>query len=332
MTTDAIQPVGVVAIGRNEGERLRLCFESLLGRVEKIVYVDSASTDGSVAMARQLGVEVVELDMSIPFSAGRARNEGFTRLLRVAPHLQLVQFMDGDCALDPAWLPKARRALLQDPKVAGVCGRRRERFPDKTLYNRMCDIEWNTPVGETRATGGDFMIRAAVFKRVGGFNPAVIAGEEPEMGFRIREAGWKIVRIDAEMTLHDAAMTRFGQWWKRTVRGGHAYAQGFAMHGGTPERYYRKQTRSIWVWAMFIPLLIVALIWPTHGWSLLLLLIYPLQTVRLALRYKRGGMPPRDAWPYAFFLTLGKWAELRGMLKFYRDRSRGKHAKIIEYK
>ena len=140
------------------------------------------------------------------------------------------------------------------------------------------------------------------------------------------------MRIDAEMTLHDAAMTRFGQFWKRMIRGGHAYAQGSAMHGDSPERYYKKQTLSIWVWAGLIPLVIEILIWPTRGWSLLGLLIYPLQVVRIARRYRRGGMAARDAWPYSLLLTVGKWAELRGMMKFHWDRMRGKHAKIIEYK
>lgn len=71
--------VAAVAIGRNEGARLVACLESMVGRVDPIIYVDSGSTDNSVAEARARGAEVVELDMSIPFTAARARNAGAAR-------------------------------------------------------------------------------------------------------------------------------------------------------------------------------------------------------------------------------------------------------------
>ena len=64
--------IGVVAIGRNEGDRLRVCLTSALRDSNHVVYVDSGSTDGSVAMVRELGATVVELDLSIPFTAARA--------------------------------------------------------------------------------------------------------------------------------------------------------------------------------------------------------------------------------------------------------------------
>src|SRR5687768_17706012 len=96
--------VGVIAIGRNEGERLRRCLASVVGKgCAAVVYVDSNSSDGSVAMARGMGVEVVELDMSLPFSAARARNAGFERLVQAAPHVEFVQFVDGDCEVQPTW-------------------------------------------------------------------------------------------------------------------------------------------------------------------------------------------------------------------------------------
>src|SRR6476661_3641199 len=246
--------LGVIAIGRNEGERLRRCLTSVVGRPGcVVVYIDSNSTDGSVAMAREMGAEVVELDMSIPFSAARARNEGFERLTRVAPDVTFVQFIDGDCEVVAGWTDTARAALEARPELAVVCGRRRERHPDKSIYNKLADIEWNTPVGDAKACGGDAMMRAEAFRQVGGYNPAVIAGEEPEMCVRLRAKGWKIARLDAEMTSHDADMTRFGQFWKRMVRGGHAYAEGAWMYGRPPERHWVKETRGIVVWGIAIP-------------------------------------------------------------------------------
>lgn len=209
--------IAAVVIGRNEGTRLRGCLESLQGQVARIVYVDSGSTDGSVEMARARGVEVVTLDMGQPFTAARARNAGLAQL-RQGEQPDFVQFVDGDCEVRADWIGTAHGFLRDHPQVAVVCGRRRERFPEASIYNAHCDREWSTPIGEARSCGGDALMRGAALDQVGGYDPRLIAGEEPEMCVRLRAKGWKIWRLEAEMTWHDAAMTRFGQFWKRARR------------------------------------------------------------------------------------------------------------------
>jgi len=323
------KPVGVVVIGRNEGARLQRCLESVAGLVEKIVYVDSGSTDGSVTMARHRRAEVVELDMSIPFTAARARNEGFARLQASMPDVAYVQFVDGDCEVVAGWLANALAFLETHAGVAVVCGRRRERFPEHSLYNLLCDLEWDTPIGEAKACGGDALMRAEVFVGAGGYRPDLIAGEEPELCVRLRAAGWKIWRLDEEMTLHDAALSRFGQWWKRTLRGGYAFAEGASLHGVPPERHWVRETRRAWLWGLGIPLVIVTAIifW---GWiGLILLLVYPLQVVRLALK---GNRTPRENWWQAFFLVLGKFPEMLGQIKYLLGKVSPGRTALIEYK
>ncbi|MCC5870161.1 MAG: glycosyltransferase, partial [Gammaproteobacteria bacterium] len=232
--------VGVVAIGRNEGERLRICLQSLRapdGSPMPVVYVDSGSSDDSVALARALGVEVVQLDMSIAFTAARARNAGVERLRELLPQAKYVQFIDGDCELDSSWLEPALAFLEAHQEFAVVCGRRRERYPERSIYNLLCDFDWDGPCGEVAACGGDSLVRLPALQTVGGFRASLIAGEEPELCVRLRRAGWKIMRLDREMCLHDAAMYRFSQWWKRSSRAGHAYAEGAWLHGRPPERH-----------------------------------------------------------------------------------------------
>jgi GT2 family glycosyltransferase len=313
--------IGIIAIGRNEGDRLKTCLAAASTRRDAvIVYVDSASTDGSVDLARSFNAHVVALDMSKPFSAARARNEGFAKLIEVAPEVEFVQFLDGDCELQPTWIDTALDAFRDRPQAAIVCGRRRERHPDASIYNRLCDIEWNTPVGKALACGGDALVRVAAFKEVGGYNPAVIAGEEPEMCVRLRAKGWEIHRIDAEMTLHDAAMTKFGQWWKRNYRAGHAYAEGNDRHGAPPERFREKEVKSNATWGL---LWFVPLAWPLHA----------LLALKIAKYMKSNrGLSTKHALLYGFSVALGKLPQFLGQRKYYRNKLAGKQATIIEYK
>src|SRR5678815_1445981 len=246
--------IGFVVIGRNEGARLRKCLEIVAGHAGTVVYVDSGSTDGSVDMARTMGVEVVELDMRVPFTAARARNAGFKRLCELVPNLTYVQFVDGDCELANGWLENAAKFLSVHEDVAVVCGRLREKYPAKSIYNALCDIEWDTPVGEAKACGGIAMMRVSAFQSVQGFRDDLIAGEEPELCVRLRTSGWRIWRLDNEMALHDASMTRFGQWWNRMVRGGYFVAEGVDLHGSSPERYCVRESRSAWFWGLGLPL------------------------------------------------------------------------------
>jgi glycosyltransferase involved in cell wall biosynthesis len=112
--------VGAVLIGRNEGARLLRCLASVTGKAVRVVYVDSGSTDGSVAAAAAAGAEVVVLDMAQPFTAARARNAGIERL-RTGPQLDYIQFVDGDCELQPNWIDTALAFLNSHARRRG-CG------------------------------------------------------------------------------------------------------------------------------------------------------------------------------------------------------------------
>lgn len=332
MDPETLRRVGVVAIGRNEGERLRKCLESVSGRNLTIVYVDSGSTDGSIDLARSLGADVVILDLSRPFTAARARNEGFARLIELVPDISYVQFVDGDCEFADRWLERARETLEARPEVAVVCGRLRERARDHSIYNRLADIEWDTPIGELGASGGISMMRAEVFRAVGGFNPAIIAAEDDEICLRIRRLGRKILRIDADMASHDMAMTRFSQWWRRSVRTGHAYAEGVVRHGRSPDRHFVSQLRSVLFWGLVLPSIALVLAWPTRGASFLLLLGYPWLFMRIRRHARRRELSEADSRLFAFACVLAKFPQLIGAAQYWLGRIVGSHSRIIEYK
>jgi GT2 family glycosyltransferase len=311
---------------------LRACLNSVVGADRIVVYVDSGSTDGSRTVAQDLGARVVELDCSVPFTAARARNRGFEELLAMQSNLELVQFVDGDCEVDALWLPQAEAALDANPNVAVVCGRRRERYPDASIYNRLCDIEWNTPVGEALACGGDAMFRVSVLRAAGGYDPTLIAGEEPELCLRIRRLGFKILRIDAEMTLHDAAMTSFRQFLKRAQRTGYAYAEGAARYGSAPERHWVREQRNGLFWGAGLPAFVLLTAPVTRGASSALLAGYGVSFFRTRRHLLRRGFSAADASLYATFCTLSKFAECTGQATYWYRRLTGKQQQLIEYK
>jgi len=318
---------GAVAIGRNEGERLAACLRSIA--TAAAVYVDSGSTDGSVGWARGHGADVVELDMVIPFTAARARNAGLRRLRQIAPDRPYVQFVDGDCELVSGWTETATAFLDAHPEVAAVCGRLRERHPERSIYNWLCDREWDGPAGEVHACGGIAMMRTAALEAVGGFRDDVIAGEEPELCVRLRAAGWHIWRLDAPMAVHDAGMTRFAQWWRRALRGGYAFALGAHLHGAPPERHWVWESRRAWLWGLALPLacLALGLAFPPWGW--LAFLIFPAQVLRQTLR---NSGPLTERATLASFQMLARFPEALGQLRFLRERLFGRRARLIEYK
>lgn len=327
---------GIVAIGRNEGERLRGCLASLAESDLPIFYVDSGSDDGSPELAASLGAEVHPLDASRPFCASRARQEGAERLLASQPNVQAIFFVDADCVVAEGWIEQAVEALQKDPKLGAVCGRRRERSPHASVYNLMCDHEWDTPVGECQAVGGDALFRVAAYQEAGGFDPTVPAGEEPELCQRLRRAGWKLERIDADMTVHDAALTSFAPWWRRQVRTGYSGADVEARFGlGLFDRLIRGSQ----FWAFVVPLgITIATLIAWGQWGAIgALAIVSLAALGLLLQIVRlaGGVKGRpwgDRLRIATLTMLAKPAIAWGALGYRFDRSRGRTARLLEYK
>jgi GT2 family glycosyltransferase len=329
-TTPAQEPttvsrLGVVVIGRNEGERLRRCLTSVVGHGLPVVYVDASSTDGSAELARSLGVDVIQEDPSRPNCAGSARNEGFERLCQIDPEVRFVQFIDGDCEMVEGWLDRGRRFLEEHPDIALVTGRRRERFPERSIYNRLADLEWDMPLGEIDFSHGDMMVRVEAFRQIGGFNPTAFVAEDNDLCIRLRKKGYTLLRIDAEMTLHDIAMTRFRQWFLRCVRSGYGFPLMASLHGQADEQHWVRHVRSTLFWGIALPVLILGLAWPTRGASLLLALAYPLQILRVARRHRQAGMPPRDAWLYGWSCTLARFPHALGLLRFWTERLLGRN-------
>ena len=327
--------LSVVVIGRNEGERLRRCFEAVLamergGWALEVIYVDSGSTDGSLALAESLGVRTLALRAERP-TAALGRNAGWR-----AASSEIVLFLDGDTVLQPAFvidsLPEFSR-----PQVAVVWGHRREMHPERSLYNRVLDLDWIYRPGLTQFCGGDALFRRSALESVGGFDETLIAGEEPELCRRLLAHGCQILHVDRPMTGHDLAMTRWSQYWRRATRAGHAYAEVAERFAATGEPFWsdevrRTRTRALTLMGLALFGLVgsvVLLSWWPFGIVLLLLTALVLRTAWKA-RWKSNDSVALVL--YGMHSQLQQIPIYVGQRQFWRNRRAGLRAGLMEYK
>ena len=309
--THGMDALGFVVIGRNEGQRLAKCLEAVRTYGVPVIYVDSASHDHSPEMARQMGAVVVNLDPSRAMNASRGRREGTMALLEHLPHCEFIQFIDGDCVLAPGWIEAALSFMTENGAAAVVCGRRFEAYPDASIYNRLCDEEWNTPCGKVQASGGDALMRVGPLNEVGGFDPTLMASEEPELAARLRAAGWEIWRIDVPMTEHDASILSYYAYWRRSLRGGIGLWQAWRRTLHLEHPINGRSLLSALFWVTGLPILVLTLTALFRVPALLLALpaIYGLQITRMAAR---KGTSSWYNWRASSLILSIKSAELIG--------------------
>ncbi len=330
-----LAPIGCVVIGRNEAARLSAAVTSVLAYDGiTVIYVDSGSTDDSVGIAAGLGVTTIELDPARPFTAARARNEGAAALLALNPAPALLMFLDGDCVLDRGFIGAAIAAMADEPCRAIVVGHLDESDPGNSAFKRLAALEWASEPGNISDfgnLGGIMLVRCTDFLAVGGFNPDIIAGEDSEFGVRMALAGRVITKIDAKMATHDVGITRFSQWWMRSVRAGHALAQRYVLHGHSPVRDCAREYRSTIVWGIALPVFILASLLPSYGLSLVLGGAYIVLAGRMFRYYRRRGGSPADAFLGAKFGLYSKFANGVGVIRYWINRAR-RQINIIDYK
>lgn len=329
---DELPEISVVVIGRNEGERLERCLASVQAArypADKIelIYVDSNSEDESCAVAERHGAAVIRITEG-PYSAARARNLGWRHARG-----DLVHFFDGDVILDPDWLRKAVARLNEDPAIACVFGRREEVRPRASIYMRVCAFDWHVPSGPWRICGGDALFRRELLEQVGGLNEEMIAGEEPEMCYRIRRRGKLIWRLDEPMTRHDLNMTRFGQYWKRLVRSGWAYCVvAFRCRRGKERFWLRENFVNVAELVFWLVLAVAAAVTGTWWAWVVLIGVLALRIAWITFRVRRRADDPGSAVLYAVHCVFGRLPFFIGQLKGLWYLISRKPTTLIEYK
>lgn len=332
--------VGVVLIGRNEGDRLVRALDAALRDCGQVVYVDSGSSDNSIAEANSRGVQVVELDTTIPFTAARARNSGFEALMKAYPEVDYVQFIDGDCLIEEGWIDKARAELDRDDSLTVLFGRRREERPEVSVFHRIIDMEWDVTPGPVASCGGDAMMRVDLFGRVGGYDPTVAAGEEPELCMRLRDRGAKILCLDQPMTRHDAQIFRLSQYLRRDIRTGRGATDVWLRFPRTDNPFnFLVMKLFQWGWGLMALFLFGAFLviidstrWFGVGVMALCLFALFLRSARQVNRAQRRGLSQKDAVCFGCLTPISTCAQMYGQLMYFVDRACKRQTRLVEYK
>jgi len=204
----------VIPVLDRAGE-LGRCLRSI-GRIDypkdklQVIVVDDGSRDDSAQVARSLGALVVSSG-GVRRGPAAARNVGAAQASG-----ELLAFIDSDCTASSGWLAELV-PLFRDLKTAAVGGRvdgmcsascvdryeavmsslslgSRERFGnsgDDTFYLPSCNL----------------LVRRLVFLSVGGFEESMQVGEDVDLTWRLRDAGWTIAYLPAGNIRHEHRST-----------------------------------------------------------------------------------------------------------------------------
>lgn len=188
--------VSVVVIGRNEAEHLAALFASLAPLAAQCaietLYIDSASSDNSVAVARTCFDVVAELSEDTHLNASAGRWIG-TQLARG----RWLLFLDGDMTLCDRFVPIIAEHLRRHPGL-GLVGAYQYVYPDGG--EKRLDFRRDKN-GIVRAFGGCVMLPRESLQDCG-WDPRLFSNEEVELYTRLRDCGVSVIGSSEPMVVH----------------------------------------------------------------------------------------------------------------------------------
>jgi GT2 family glycosyltransferase len=205
MLDKARPSVSIIIKAFNEERHVAAAVESALlalaGLDGEVILADGASTDRTVAIARNYPIRIVRLENGAERSPGAGAQLGFQY-----SRGNFLCLMDGDMRLHADFPAAAIRYLEAHADVAGVGGAVIDRDLANLEYaqrvKRFDPDRWPGAVTRLNGTG---LYRRAAIEAVGYLTDRNLhGGEELELGARLRTAGWTLARIP------DVAVDHYG--------------------------------------------------------------------------------------------------------------------------
>ena len=321
---DQIPGVSVVVIGLNVEQYISNCLQSIYNldypmELLEVIYVDSGSKDKTLDILKRFpSVKVIKLETNHP-NAAKGRNAGW-----LASKHKLIQFVDADSYLDTRWLRTAIPHLKKE-NVGAVAGTLKERFPNRNLYHRMANLEWNIRSGsegwstkdiEAKTFGGNVLIHRDLVEQCGGYRAALSAGEDPDLSYRIRSLGYKVYRLNSLMASHDINISKTSTFLKRARRSGFVYGYLALSYWKEPERYMVKRTVALLVGALTpFSIVIISALLGLLGPGFLLALLVMFRLVFQAGHFSRVmRISRKEAFIYSLYLAFCIYPQFFGVL------------------
>jgi rhamnosyltransferase len=210
----ALRESRIIIPVRNGGERWREAAAALRNAVPNpsmIAVVDSSSTDGSDAVAADLGFEVERIDPRT-FNHGRTRQQAVDRFCRGK---EFALFLTHDAVIEE---PESLTLLLDafsNPQVGAAYGRQLPHHNAGPFARHIVSFLY-PPIGDVRTLAdaprhgirtaplsnsfAAYRIRA--LNECGGFPSTLILGEDTHVGLRMLLAGWSVSYCATALVRH----------------------------------------------------------------------------------------------------------------------------------
>ncbi|MBN1907879.1 MAG: glycosyltransferase [Deltaproteobacteria bacterium] len=316
--------IGIVIIGINECSHIADCIKAIRAvnypqDLLDITYVDGGSSDNTPDLATGFeGVRVMQLNNPHP-TPGRGRNAGWLTLSS-----PIIQFLDADMIIDPDWFLHAHKLL--ENNIGAVTGTLKEIYPDKNIYHILAEMEWAGKEGPCDFFGGGVLISRKALEDANGYDEYLIAGEDPDLSYRIREKGWLIKRSGHTMAMHDINMSSFLKYLKRAFRGGYAYAEISFRYIKKNEKMWFRETLRILVRSL-LPLIIM-LTGFISGFvfsGLIFALLFAVKPSFSIFKFKKQfNRPWKDIIIYTVNAIIIVFPQLFGVIRYYYGLISGK--------
>lgn len=307
--------VSVVVIGRNEEKHLEACFRSIFNmnyphNKLEIIYVDTDSRDKSVDIAKQFNVKIAEEQSDFP-SPGLARNRG----IREAQY-EIIHFIDGDMTVDRNYLKNAI-PTLQKNNIACVIGDISERYSDRSFLAKVLNYPWRKRkkgIVDAPGAGGTFL--KSILQEIGGYNPLILKGQETELGFRIRQKGYQIYKIENKMGTHDYGINNIHSLMKHSYTMGKSYGKILTLPPQQSYFDFINHARNLLIQGIILFTVILCLLLTKK--VLFVLLIPVVLSLYVTIRHMKEYYSHRDWYApiYYIIMHLSKPIVLYGLLEY----------------